>query len=309
MAVKKTSIPKSPKANSKGNQKKKVSKPKQAKKNKKQTKKGSLSKLNENLKLVLLNLLWNRYTKSLLMLCAAVLFLYGFYCAFIRPSAYRWMPCYGNKSYGVCMPKKHSLHGIDVSRHQGKIDWDTLMGNSNPDFPLTFVFVKATEGGDFKDVNFDANFCEAKRVNLRRGAYHFFTPKTSATKQAQHYMKTVKLQKGDLPPVLDVEILGDKSKQDISDSVLVWMNIIEKHYKVKPILYTSFKFKNRYLDATEFDQYPFWIAHYYVGKLRYTGKWTFWQHSDIGRIKGINQDVDLNVFNGTIEELNALTIR
>lgn len=289
--------------------KKPTTKKKVNKRGKKKVKNDASFLMNEKFKLVLLNLLWNRYTKSLLLFCLALLTVYGLYCVAIRPSAYRWMPCYGNKAYEVCMPNKHALHGIDVSRHQGKIEWDTLMRNSNPDFPLTFAFVKATEGGDFKDKNFDVNFKEAKRVNLIRGAYHFFSPKTSATKQAKFYIDNVKLSKGDFPPVLDVEILGSSTKQAISDSVLVWLSLVESHYKVKPILYTSFKFKNRYLDHEVFNQYPFWIAHYYVGKLRYTGKWTFWQHSDIGRIKGINQNVDLNVFNGTKKELNALTIR
>ena len=253
-------------------------------------------------------LLWNRFTKSALACGIALLLIYGAYCAFIRPYSYRWMPCYGNKSYGICVPYKYEVHGLDVSRHQGNIDWDTLVANIDENAPLNFVFMKATEGGDFNDINFKANFESAKKVNLIRGAYHFFSPHTSAQAQAKHYIKQVKLQKGDLPPVLDVEVLGRHTKSSISDSVLVWLDIVEKHYKVKPILYTSFKFKNRYLNDIKFNVYPFWIAHYYVGKLRYTGTWSFWQHTDIGRVPGINKDVDLNVFNGTIEELRAMTI-
>ncbi len=271
----------------------------------KQTFANKFKKMGSNFLKRLLN---NKYIQSLIALFVAFLALYGVYCFSIKPYSYRWMPCYGNKSYGVCMPFKYDVHGLDVSRHQGVIEWDTIVSHIDPISPLHFVFIKATEGGDFRDINFKRNFSEAKRVNLIRGAYHFFTPKTSAKKQAEFYIENVKLSSGDLPPVLDVEVLGNHTAQSISDSVKVWLDIVGSHYKTKPILYTSFKFKKRYLSNPYFDAYPFWIAHYYVERVRYTGKWSFWQHSDIGRVNGIYKDVDLNVFNGTIEELKELTL-
>ena len=78
---------------------------------------------------------------------------------------------------------------------------------------------------------------------------------------------------------------------------------------VKPILYTSYKFKTRYLDDSIFNTYPYWIAHYYVDSVKYQGKWDFWQHTDVGSVPGIKEDVDLNVFNGSLEELKKLTIK
>lgn len=288
--------------------KKKTVKKRSVKAGKSTTPTGYCNHFIRTLKQLLLNLIWNRVSKSILAMGIAFLLLYGSYLLFIKPYAYRWMPCYGNRSYGVCMPFKYSVHGLDVSRHQGVIEWDSLKANIDLESPLNFVFIKATEGGDFSDVNFISNFKSAKRVNLIRGAYHFFTPKTSAKKQAEFFIENVQLEKGDLPPVLDVEIIGKHSSETICDSVLVWLDIVEKHYKVKPILYTSFKFRTKYLNSEKLDQYPFWIAHYYVDRVRYTGKWDFWQHSDRGVVKGIDRLVDLNVFNGTIDQLKALTM-
>ena len=84
---------------------------------------------------------------------------------------------------------------------------------------------------------------------------------------------------------------------------------VEAHYGVKPILYTSYKFKKRYLNDSIFDSYPYWIAHYYVDSVKYEGKWHFWQHTDVGNVPGIEEEVDLNVFNGTLEELLGMTLR
>ena len=84
---------------------------------------------------------------------------------------------------------------------------------------------------------------------------------------------------------------------------------VEAHYGVKPILYTSYKFKKRYLSDSIFNAYPYWIAHYYVDSVRYEGKWHFWQHTDVGTVPGIEEEVDLNVFNGTMEELLELTLK
>lgn len=88
----------------------------------------------------------------------------------------------------------------------------------------------------------------------------------------------------------------------------VWLDRVEKHYQVKPILYTSYKFKTRYLNDSLFNSYPYWIAHYYVDSVEYQGEWKFWQHTDVASISGIPESVDLNIFNGTLEELSQMTI-
>lgn len=168
--------------------------------------------------------------------------------------------------------------------------------------------MKATEGGDHGDDTFARNFSEAGKHGFIRGAYHFFSPATDPLKQADFFIRTVKLAPGDLPPVLDVEVTGKKKKEELQGNIKRWLDRIEAHYGVKPILYTSYKFKTRYLSDSIFDTYPYWIAHYYVDSVKYEGKWHFWQHTDVGSVPGIEENVDLNVFNGTLEELKKMTI-
>lgn len=246
--------------------------------------------------------------RNLIALLITVVVCILFYLFYVRPYAYRWMPCYGLKSYDVCMPYGYTVHGIDVSRYQGKINWDTLYTHQAAKAPLNFVFMKGTEGGDFKDVTFDDNLRNSRKYGFISGVYHFFSPRTSAKKQAKFFINTVRLKSGDLPPVLDVEVIGKSSKEAFKDSVALWLSIVERHYKQKPIIYTSYKFKNKYLNDSIFNTYPFWIAHYYVSAVKYTGSWQFWQHSDVGLVPGIDKEVDLNVFNGSLEELKAMRL-
>lgn len=247
---------------------------------------------------------WMRYVA---MGGIAALFVIGFYYFFIRPYAYRWKPCYGTKAYGVCLPAGYSIHGFDISHHQGDIDWEELRKTQDAPFPVRFVFMKASEGGDFSDTTFTRNFDLARRHGFIRGAYHFFNPKTDAARQAAFFIRSVKLEPGDLPPVLDIEKVGD-DERELRKGVKTWLRLIERHYHVKPILYASYKFKERYLNDSIFDTYPYWIAHYYVDSVRYEGEWKFWQHTDGGTLPGIREQVDLNVFNGTLDELKRMTI-
>ena len=188
-------------------------------------------------------------------LCVVVLFSAGFYWLFIRPYSYMWKPCYGMEGYGVCLPCGFAVHGIDISHHQGAIDWGRLAAQRAGRFPIRFIFMKATEGGDHADDAFRQNFDSAGRYGFIRGAYHYFIPQTDPRKQADFFINTVKLRQGDLPPVLDVETTGRKGKRELQRAVKVWLERVEAHYGVKPILYTSYKFRMRYLDAPDFDAY------------------------------------------------------
>ena len=247
---------------------------------------------------------WVRY---LLYVLVIVVFVSGFYYFFIRPYAYRWKPCYGLKGYGICMPSGYQVHGIDVSHYQGDINWKMLEQTRQGQFPIHFIFMKATEGGDYSDDRFTANFDSARAHGFIRGAYHFYNPKTDANKQADFFIQSVKLEPGDLPPVLDIEKKGKDMKKLQSDLKL-WLRKVENHYGVKPIIYASYKFKTRYLNDSVFNTYPYWIAHYYVDSVRYEGDWKFWQHTDVGTLPGIEEKVDLNVFNGEKNELEAFCI-
>ena len=238
----------------------------------------------------------------------AVALLAFFYHFFIRPYSYRWKPCHGYKGYGVCLPISYKVHGIDVSHHQGAIDWAAVKSTEKQEFPIRFVFMKATEGGDYKDRRFAENFRKAGEAGLIRGAYHFYNPNTDPIRQADFFISQVKLERGDLAPVLDIE-RKPHDKAQLQADLKKFLNRIEQHYGVRPIIYTSYKYKTRYLDSPEFDNHPFWIAHYYVDMLSYNGTWHFWQHTDYGTVPGIETNVDLNVFNGTIEDLKDYMVK
>ena len=247
-------------------------------------------------------------THWLLTGVVAVALLVFFYHFYIRPYSFRWKPCYGYKGYGVCLPINYKVHGIDVSHHQGEIDWRAVKSTEKQEHPIRFVFMKATEGGDYKDRRFDENFRRAGEVGLVRGAYHFYNPNTDPIRQADFFISQVRLKRGDLAPVLDIE-RKPRNKAQLQADLKKFLDRLELHYGVKPIIYTSYKYKTRYLDVPEFDAYPFWIAHYYVNMLSYSGAWHFWQHTDYGIVPGIEGNVDLNVFNGSMEELKAYRVK
>ena len=256
--------------------------------------------------------MWVRFRNSGIMhwiftAIGAVAILAFFYYFFIRPYSYRWKPCYGYKGYGVCLPVNFKVHGIDVSHHQGIINWKAVKATEKQEYPISFVFMKATEGGDYKDRRFAENFRQAREVGLIRGAYHFYNPNSEPIRQADFYISQVKLEKGDLAPVLDIE-RKPRDKAKLQADLVKFLNRLEQHYGVKPIIYTSYKYRVRYLDAPEFAKYPLWIAHYYVDSLSYEGPWQFWQHTDYGTVPGIDESVDLNVFNGSLTDIQRYTL-
>lgn len=234
------------------------------------------------------------------------LYIFVFYYFFVGPTGFRWRAFYGDAKY----PEGYEIHGIDISHYQGKINWDRLRSNALIDgCPLRFIIVKATEGSSRVDPNFDDNFYQVREYGFIRGAYHFWSTKSSARSQAYFFLKRVRLEEGDLPPVLDIEHKPKgQSTEDFQMDVLTWLHIVEDKYHVKPIIYTYHNFKEKYLSAPVFDDYPYWIAHYYVDKVEYKGKWKFWQHTDTGVLPGIKGNVDLNIYNGSYYDLIQLTI-
>lgn len=245
--------------------------------------------------------MWGVLLGALLFVAALV----GFVWFFIGPQSFRWRSIMGEPHY----PEGYKIRGIDISHYQGNICWEELRNASMNADPVTFVFIKATEGVSVIDNNFNENFYRARQNDLVRGAYHFFSTDVSAERQAKHFLHQVHLEPGDLPPVLDVEDKGKLSKQELQQRVKKWLDIVGEAYGVKPIIYTGYKFKLSYLSSPIFDDYPYWIAHYYVDKLQYRGKWAFWQHTDRGLLQGIKGHVDCNIFNGSREELMELTLK
>jgi lysozyme len=234
-----------------------------------------------------------------------VAYVWTFYYFFVGPYGFRWRAIYGDAKY----PSGYEIRGIDISHYQGDIDWEQLQNAMIEKCPIRFVMIKATEGASRLDPMFNDNFRNARDYGFIRGAYHFWSNKSSAREQAQFFLKRVHLQKGDLPPVLDVEHKPkDMSDDDFRREVLTWLHIVEDKYHVKPIIYTYYKFKVNYLGTPVFDDYPYWIAHYYVDKIEYKGPWKFWQHTDAGRLPGIKGYVDFNLYNGSYYDLKRLCI-
>ncbi|MDR1592915.1 MAG: glycoside hydrolase family 25 protein [Prevotellaceae bacterium] len=214
-----------------------------------------------------------------------------------------------HKIFGIRMPAGYGLHGIDVSRYQNMIDWkylESFTGNNN-DVKISFAFIKATEGRSLQDPLFKANWENIGKTGIIRGAYHYFVPTRSASEQAQNFIANVTLVEGDLPPVLDVEKLNGVSAAKLRENIKIWLNEIEKHYGMKPIIYSYIDFYEKYLIADkDLRKYPLWVAHYDKKKIEFDESWLFWQHSDKGRIPGISEPVDFNVFNGNIDKLKSL---
>lgn len=224
---------------------------------------------------------------------------------FVDPFSFRWKAIYGD---GV-NPDGYEVRGIDISHYQCRIDWQRLRNANINGQPIRFVFIKATEGCTLIDENFNENFYQSRRNDLIRGAYHFFLPSADARKQAEFFLRQVHLEAGDLPPVLDVEKQTPLSPEGLRKAVKQWLQVVEKHYGVKPIIYTGYKFKQQFLSDSTFNSYPYWIAHYYIQELEYKGPWMFWQYTDVGHVDGINGYVDYNIFNGDLQQLQAITIK
>lgn len=200
---------------------------------------------------------------------------------------------------------RFSTRGIDVSHYQSDIRWDEVSQQG-----ISFVFVKATEGREFNDSLFSRNWEAIRAVGIKRGAYHFFRGFVPAEEQAKNFIRCVEMEPGDLPPVLDVETLDGLSKPEFLARMQTWLFMVEIAYGIKPIIYTNQKFYNANI-AGYFDDYPLWIARYGSKHPRLADgrKWLFWQHRDTGRLSGIEGDVDLNVFQGNPEDLEALCLQ
>ena len=198
--------------------------------------------------------------------------------------------------------ERYAIKGIDVSHYQKKIDWERV-GHQN----LKFVFIKATEGLNYQDATFTRNWTASKKNNLLRGVYHFFRPNVSVEWQAKNFIRTVHLEKGDLPPVLDVEDLEDRELPRVAENIRKWLILIEHHYHTPPIIYTSLHLYQKYFKAA-FPEYVFWIARYNRQAPPLGEKALFWQYSQTGKVRGIPGHVDLDVFAGSQRQLQNLTI-
>lgn len=199
----------------------------------------------------------------------------------------------------------YEVWGIDVSKHQGSIRWKEVCKHNSPDF----VFLKATEGTLIVDHTYDRHAARLDELGILRGAYHFFGHRTPGKKQAENFIKTAKLGKGNLIPVLDIEkhrFMTDPKK--MVREAKAFCKAINKHYGVDPIIYCSTLFYEKYLkkDFKEKD-YIIWIADY-RGNPEHR-RWKFWQHTESHKLKGIDGKVDRNVFCGSRKDLDKYILK
>ncbi len=202
--------------------------------------------------------------------------------------------------FGRVSPKNYAVHGVDVSRWQGNINWAVLKKNG-----ANFAYIKATDGGDHLDPMFRRNWNGAEAAGVKRGAYHFFYWCRSASHQADWFIRHVPRDANALPPVIDVEWTRSRScpRRPSQAAVLKKMNtfmtMLEAHYGKRPIIYTAPDFYEDNLQGA-FPQHPFWLRAVaeHPSKVYPGRRWVFWQYSGTGLSKGVGEKIDLNVFNG-----------
>ena len=196
--------------------------------------------------------------------------------------------------------------GLDISHHQGYIDWDSVAASKHP---IQFIFIRATNGTRILDREFHRNWEESRGKSFLRGVYHYYRPSQNSTNQFNFFKSHVYLRKGDLPPVLDMEENSWFGRDNLLRGVKNWLALAENHYGVKPINYTNRDFYLRYFNTKDFKPYHFWIAAY-SGRQRVADiPWTFHQYTEQMYVKGIEGKVDGDDFNGDRKALEKLTIR
>lgn len=208
--------------------------------------------------------------------------------------------------YEVLSQHENNMFGFDVSQYQDKIDWENI-GKVEDTFQLSFVFIRATAGKDKLDTKFKENWKLARKHNFIRGAYHYYRPNENSLQQADNFIKSVRIEKGDLPPVLDIEKLPKKQSLDsLKVGLRRWLTKVEKHYKMKPIIYSGESYYTDFLKK-EFSDYPFWIANYNFWRKTPDDHWLIWQFTEKAKVSGIKGMIDLNVLNGDFVTLVELT--
>ncbi len=233
-------------------------------------------------------------TRKILFAFLALLLCFGVYkCIFPNKNGWSYVSALGAKA-----PLNYAIHGIDVSHHNGRINWQKVSEiRFNDDKKIEFAFIKASEGRTLDDKSFEKNWINAKKEGVCRGAYHYFIPWLDPEPQANLFIKKVTLKTGDLAPVLDIEENSKRPDKKIIADIGTWLILIENHYGIKPIIYTNHSFYKKFIEG-HYDNYPLWIADYSSENIRKYPNNTplMWQYSKSGNIKGIEEKVDLNVY-------------
>ena len=204
------------------------------------------------------------------------------------------------------VPWQYQVHGIDISKYQGDIDWPRVRQAG-----ISFAFIKATEGGDHADDRFAQNWAGARAAGVPRGAYHYYYFCRPALEQAAWFMNHVPQDPAALPPVLDLE-WTHKSRTctyrpdpaTVRSEAKLFLQAMQTRYHKRPVVYTTVDFY-RDNELWKLEGYPFWLrsvaghpSEVYPGQ-----NWHFWQYTGTGMVDGIRGPTDLNVFAGNFGQL------
>lgn len=206
----------------------------------------------------------------------------------------------------------YPVTGVDVSEFQKEIDWKGLEKEG-----YSFAFIKATEGSSHTDSNFDYNWKESNKTDMKVGAYHFLSYDSKGSTQADNYITTVDKKWGMLPPVVDVEFYGKyleehPTQEKVYEVLDVILERLEDEYDKTPIIYTNKYIYSTYISG-KYDNYPIWISDPEISDTLDDGReWLFCQYTFRGvseNIANSEKYVDLNVFNGSKWEFRKYTGR
>ena len=199
--------------------------------------------------------------------------------------------------------KYHKIKtGIDVSHHQGAIDWSLV----STDTTVGFVYIKATEGATYIDSKYHEYIEGAKKAGLLVGSYHFFRMTSTPQEQFVNFRHNVDKNIQDLIPMVDVETTDNYSVSDLQQNLKVFIDSIVEYYGVRPMIYGTNRSYNQYL-APKFNDYPLYIGRYgqNAPAILGNGEYTIWQYSETEKITGIEKMVDKCIFhvNHSISEI------
>lgn len=189
------------------------------------------------------------------------------------------------------LSKIYSVHGLDISHHQSKINWEKIDTNK-----YDFILMKATEGKNFLDRDYFYNFDKAQSLGLNVGVYHFFTMTSTGREQALFYISKVPKLDNLIPPIIDLEVSIKYDKEEVLKELKTMIDILENHYKKRVIIYVTSATYTKYIKGELLDN-PLWIRNIkWYPNIEEKDRWVFWQYSNRGRIKAVNGFVDKNVF-------------
>lgn len=221
--------------------------------------------------------------------------------------------------YGHAQLPQAEVIGIDISHYQSYIQWGKVCfyydrkqqlhrepSDRTKRKNIDFVIAKATQGAQMRDAFYRRNKAGAAEQGILFGAYHFYSADVSAKAQADNFIHTAHLQKGDFIPVLDVEPYHNRLP--MPDSIIRWLNLVGEYYHAKPVIYTNEEcYRNYFMKHKRLQDYHFWIARY--GDKEPSHMHLIWQYSENGCVAGIAGPVDINVFQGTLQELYKYTLK